>query len=624
MTVGQTYMAKVFQTEKTKIKVLIFGHKEFSHLMSSMLPTGQSETEFKIVDSIVGSVAEAEQQIDKYQPDVVVSGGSNAAYLKASLAIPVLSLTVTNEDVIEAIQRAATVGNNIVLISFDDYSSIVPLLETSLNIKIEQKKYQTSDQAREMFHIASRKKDAVIVGASLVCGLATQANIPSFMFYSSKSCALVIEQAVQQAIIHRSQKKQHALTHWLLNQSKTPIIMTDVSGGSITLNLAARKELNLSPDYEIDLEELIHPQETQRPTDGECSINGNDWWFHQDKVVSGGEIVHVYQLYRKKLDIDLAQIENDNKHQLTYQSKAIGNVMKQVKSFSSSPSNVLINGESGTGKELIARAVYQHSPFSKGHFVALNCSAIPTELFEGELFGHQDGAYTGSRRGGRKGLIEEAKNGVLFLDEISELALDQQAKLLRFLQERRYRPLGSNEERPITLKLVAASNKNLKEMVEKGLFREDLYFRLNVFNINIPPLRMRPEDILCIAQTKLSDFIIAYGSNLEPLNVLNPIKTALTNYSWPGNVRELENILERIIASLHMSGDIESVESSLREIAPELFFEAKLDSQQSLVKNKERELVADAMLKFSGDKQKVAEYLGMSQTTLWRRLKHNN
>lgn len=624
MTSGSIVMTSPFQTEKDKTRVLIFGHKEFSHLMSSMLPTNLTSAEFKIVDSIVGSVAEAEQQIRKYQPDVVVSGGSNAAYLKASLAIPVLSLPVTNDDVIATIQRAATMGSNIVLISFDDYSSIVPLLETSLNIKIEQKIYQTSDQAREVFQVASRKDNVVIVGASLVCGLATQANIPSFMFYSSASCKQVIDDAIEQGNIHRAHKKEHALTHWLLNQSKTPIIMTDPAGDSITFNLAARQELNLTHDYKIDLEELIHPQERQRPTDGECSINGNDWWFHQDKVDSGVEVMHVYQLYKKKLDINLEPVEKNNQHELTYQSKAIDNVLKQVKSFSSSPSNVLINGESGTGKELIARSVHKHSPFSKGQFVALNCSAIPTELFEGELFGHQDGAYTGSRRGGRKGLIEEAKNGVLFLDEISELALDQQAKLLRFLQERRYRPLGSNEEKPVTLKLVAASNKNLKDMVEKGSFREDLYFRLNVFNIHIPALRLRPDDILCIAQNKLSNFIRAYGTDADPELVLNPIKSALTNYSWPGNVRELENILERVVASLHTTGDINLIESSLREIAPELFFEAKFDSQQSLVKNKERELVADAMLKFSGDKQKVAEYLGMSQTTLWRRLKHNN
>ena len=298
--------------------------------------------------------------------------------------------------------------------------------------------------------------------------------------------------------------------------------------------------------------------------------------------------------------------------------------MQQVKVFSSSPSNVLIYGESGTGKELIARAVHEASPFSEGNFVALNCSSIPTELFEGELFGHRDGAFTGAKRGGRKGLIEEAQDGVLFLDEISELALDQQSKLLRFLQERHYRPLGSNEEKLAYLKVVAASNKELKPLVLEGKFREDLFFRLNVFNIHIPPLRDRPEDISSIAEQKLSRFIMSYQSQFTVDEILSEILDSLVSYSWPGNVRELENVLERVIASTQMAEDLTKIKHILREISPELFLDATFNSNQALVRKKELELVIDAMHRFDGDKQQVADYLGLSQTTLWRRLKHIN
>ena len=302
----------------------------------------------------------------------------------------------------------------------------------------------------------------------------------------------------------------------------------------------------------------------------------------------------------------------------------MANVMQQVEFYSSSPSNVLITGESGTGKELVARAIHNNSPFAKGKFVALNCSAIPSELFEGELFGYLDGAFTGSRRGGRKGLIEEAENGVLFLDEISELALDQQTKLLRFLQERVLRRLGGNNEVPINVKLVAASNRQLRDLVGQGDFREDLFFRLNVFNINIPPLRMRAEDILCIAKEKLLNYLMSYKIAFKSDEILNPIATALINYRWPGNVRELENVLERLVASLVVVNELSEIESTLRQIAPELFTEASINSTQGLVRKKELELVAETMLEFNGDKQKVAEYLGMSQTTLWRRLKRLN
>lgn len=610
----------------TPVKVMIFGHKEFSQLVSSVIPEYSDKAQFKIIDAIVGSAAEIQQHINQFNPEVVVSGGVNASYLNSMLDIPVASLDVTESDIIEAVSRAAQVAPKIVLFNFKRTSAVIPLLESSLGITIQEVLYSRPDEARESFHIVSKQKDIAIVGASLVCGLAAQNNVLSFMFYSPESCRNTLREAIELGKANRASKTESALTNWLLNQSKTPIIMTDTDGDSVTLNEAARRELDLSLDYEIDLAELIHPEDAVRPTDGECQINGNDWWFHQDKVDTQNQPMHVYQLYRKKLDAKPADKSKHRDHKLTFESSSLAQVMTHVKSFSTSPSNVLINGESGTGKELVARAIYEASPYSKGKFVALNCSAIPTELFEGELFGHRDGAFTGSKRGGRKGLIEEAQNGVLFLDEISELAMDQQAKLLRFLQERQYRPLGSNEEKPVVLKLVAASNKSLKSLVDKGLFREDLFFRLNVFNIHIPPLRMRPEDILCIAESKLQMFLETYQLNISVTDILAQITTALTNYSWPGNVRELENVLERIVACLHMDNDLTNLDSGLRQIAPELFVEARLDGEAGLVRSKELELVADAMHKFAGDKQKAAEYLGMSQTTLWRRLKriHKN
>jgi propionate catabolism operon transcriptional regulator len=282
------------------------------------------------------------------------------------------------------------------------------------------------------------------------------------------------------------------------------------------------------------------------------------------------------------------------------------------------------HGESGTGKELIAREIYQNSTFNKGNFVALNCSAIPSELFESELFGHRDGAFTGSRKGGRKGLVEEANDGVLFLDEISELAMDQQAKLLRFLQERTYRPLGANEETPVNLKLVAASNKPLKGLVEKGEFREDLYYRLNVFNLFVPPLRLRKPDITTIARYKLTGFLDNYSVDLTADDVLRVLNGHLVGYDWPGNIRELENVLERLVATLAVDTNLSKLNQKLESIAPELFTEPLSSIDDGLVRSKELELVVDAMNKFNGNKTKAAEYLGMSQTTLWRRLKRIN
>jgi propionate catabolism operon transcriptional regulator len=620
-----------YHHQHSLLKILIFGHKEFSQLMASVLPEFAGQAEFKIFDAIVGSISEVQTLIDQYQPDVIVSAGSNAAYLKSSLDIPVLSLVSTDSDIINAVTRASKLSSNINLVNFGEPSSVVALLNSHLNIDLNEACYKTAEQAREIFNVlaANVNKDAppIFVGASLVCGLAAQRGFQSILIYSEASCIATLKQAIAAGQRARTQHIDKALTYWLINQSKTPIILTDPEGDSITLNKAAKVDLNLSLEFEMDLAEIIHPQDESRPNNGECTINNVDWYFHQDTVTYGQRTMFMYQLYRRKqtaLSQGSTPLKSDTKKPLVFASKVMHDLLDKVASFSNSPSNVLIFGESGTGKELIAREIHRNSQYADGRFVALNCSAIPTELFEGELFGYHDGAFTGSRRGGRKGLIEAAQNGVLFLDEISELAIDQQSKLLRFLQERSYRPLGSNKEKPVAIKLVAASNKSLKELVSQGLFREDLYFRLNVFNLDIPPLRMRSEDILKIAGVKLQYFLDSYVLDLDANEVLQSISTELSNYSWPGNVRELENIIERVVATLHMTPDLKTLPKTLRQIAPELFTEANLSASQGLVKHKELALVADAVNKFGGDKQKAAEYLGMSQTTLWRRLKTMN
>lgn len=614
-------MRSIFQHNNALIRVLIFGHKEFSQLVSEVIPEFSEKAQFKIVDQILGSASEIQDTIRDYQPDVVLSGGANAVYLKSCLNIPVVSTQVTDADIIQAIERAAKVTKHVVLINFNTSSPIISLAEKALDIKIQEEIYSRTDQAREIFHIVSRQPDIAVVGASLVCGLASKNNVRSFLFYSAKSCRKSVQEAIEQGRQFRGVKSDHALLEWLRNQSKTPIIMTDKQGESLTLNQAARHDLNLSLDFEIDLQDLIHHQAPNQPSDGECSINGSDWWFHRDEVKGSSDVMYVYQLYRKKPRSESPVKLPGKVQQLSYQSPEIKEVIQQVSSFANSPSNVLIYGESGTGKELIARELHRNGSFSSGNFVALNCSAIPTELFESELFGHKDGAYTGARRGGRKGLIEEAQGGVLFLDEISELALDQQAKLLRFLQERMFRPLGANQEKAVHLKLVAASNKQLKEQVENGSFRQDLFFRLNVFNINIPALRFRKDDVICIANVKLKEFILSYQLPFTVQNILPRIQHALTDYTWPGNVRELENILERLVAYLFTRNTLDGMESALRHVAPELFVDHGLNVKESLVRSKELALVAEAMSQFSGDKQKVAQYLGLSQTTLWRRLK---
>jgi DNA-binding NtrC family response regulator len=223
-------------------------------------------------------------------------------------------------------------------------------------------------------------------------------------------------------------------------------------------------------------------------------------------------------------------------------SRGMQEIFRLLKKVAESESTVLIQGESGTGKELIARAIYHYSPRFNGPFVILNCGAIPANLLESELFGHVKGSFTGAIRD-KKGILEEANGGVIFLDEIGELPLDMQVKMLRALQQREIKRVGDNRTITIDARIIAATNKDLLQEVRKGLFREDLYYRINVFTMKIPPLRERREDIPLL----VNFFLKKAAPAGEPVQVARDARKILLDYPYPGNVRELENIIERAL-----------------------------------------------------------------------------
>src|SRR5688500_14301529 len=219
-------------------------------------------------------------------------------------------------------------------------------------------------------------------------------------------------------------------------------------------------------------------------------------------------------------------------------------VFEMITRVSSSEATVLISGESGTGKELVARAIHEESDRRNGPFVAINCAAVPPTLLESELFGHVRGAFTDAKKG-RDGLFVQAAGGTLFLDEIGELPIEMQPKLLRALQERQVRPVGGNTELPIDVRIIAATNRNLEEDVASSRFREDLFYRINVVTIAVPPLRARDNDILLLAQRFIDECSARVSKKVVGLS--SAAAKRLLDYDWPGNVRELENCMERAV-----------------------------------------------------------------------------
>lgn len=299
-------------------------------------------------------------------------------------------------------------------------------------------------------------------------------------------------------------------------------------------------------------------------------------------------------------------------------SDVITQAIQEAQAVAKSRSTVLLRGESGTGKELFAHGIHVASA-QTGHFVEVNCAAIPKELMESEFFGYEDGAFTGAKRGGQKGKFEIAQNGTLFLDEIGDMSLDLQAKLLRVLQEKEFSPVGSAKKVMLQTKIIAATNRNLEQMIAEGTFRQDLYYRLNIMQIQIPPLRDRLDDIPAIVETILKG-LAADGFYVQ--GIMQNALSALMQYTWPGNVRELHNVLERA-ANLAVDGWI------TRETLP-LFSSEQITvvqprithdkSMASILADKERQLIVEALARNGGNKSKTCKELGYSRTWLYNKM----
>ncbi len=308
--------------------------------------------------------------------------------------------------------------------------------------------------------------------------------------------------------------------------------------------------------------------------------------------------------------------------QLLGKSKAMQRVFELIQKIHSTKTSVLITGESGTGKELVARALHTEGNRAPGPFVAVNCGAIPEELMESELFGHIRGSFTGAV-GDKAGLFKTASGGTLFLDEIGELPLGLQVKILRALQERRIKPVGGTEELEIDVRVVAATNRELEEEVARGAFRADLFYRLNVIELRLPPLRQRREDIPLLAEHFMRRFVADQGKDIT--GIAPAAMKRLEGYDFPGNVRELENIMERAVAlssSTVIDVDVlPEFRASTRPVAdPAVDFPPDGVDLDRLVGDYERTIVNKALERSGGVRKKAASLLGITFRSLRYRL----
>ncbi len=308
------------------------------------------------------------------------------------------------------------------------------------------------------------------------------------------------------------------------------------------------------------------------------------------------------------------------------ESAAMLEVKKMIERAAKVPATVLLRGESGTGKELFANSIHAQSKRSGNNFVRVNCAALSDTLLESELFGYEEGSFTGALKGGKKGLFEEADKGTIFLDEISEISMNTQAKLLRVLQEKEIMKVGSNHPISVDVRIIAATNADLIKAVKEGKFREDLFYRLNILPIVIPPLRDRKEDIPLLIKNFIVKFNDEYGRHIQ--DIADDALYILIHYNWPGNVRELENIVGRSIINMNINERIIQVEH-----LPHLLYSKKQSSQQCVVEKEakltrlsnvidkaESDYIQSVYFRLNKNKTETAKVLGISLRSLYYKM----
>ena len=427
----------------------------------------------------------------------------------------------------------------------------------------------------------------------------------------------------------------------LLNSMNKAVVSIDIKGNIDKYNLKFKETFNIKDDKleRGNIFELLDFIKNTSEKDFEKYKTGIFSYKKNGRNLKGiyniSKIVVKNKLKGYVIDFieNKEAIKNYNKINKDYKitldniigsSDVMAHTKQKALIASKSSSTVLITGESGTGKELFARAIHNHSNRTEHPFVTVNCAAIPDNLLESELFGYEEGAFTGAKKGGKLGKFEIAHKGTIFLDEIGDMSLHLQGKLLRVLQERELDKIGGKSNIFIDVRVVAATNRNLEKMVQNGQFREDLYYRLNVIPISLPSLRDRKEDI-----PFLIDYMIKeYSQKLDKyvIGIDEDVKNALVDYSWPGNVRELQNIIEY---SINMS----SSQILTLDIIPHnikvKYYDDIQDKEEEIktLEDLEKEAIEKAINKFKNykkDKELVANALGISRATLYRKLEKYN
>jgi propionate catabolism operon transcriptional regulator len=584
------------------------------------------------------------------RPDVVVTGGANGAYLKSRIDVPVVLINPTGFDVMHALARARRETSSVALVTHGDTPDEVRRFVAAYGIQVMFASYQSAEDAENCVLDLRDRGVGAVVGPGLVTDLAARAGMTAVFLYSRASVCSAFDTALEVAHATRSEALRRQRLDNLLQHMRDGVVALDAHGRVEAINrrLASVLGIDAADAVGHSLLEIAPDIAAAVPkADGDAlgSVRGVSYVVHRGPLATNGAAAGTVLTFQEsraveRLDRTLRSTQRTQQFSARYkigdligECTSMQRVRTLVQRYAKSNATLLILGESGTGKEMVAQSMHQLSARRDFAFVAVNCGAFPEALLESELFGYEEGAFTGARKGGKAGLVEAAHRGTLFLDEIGEMPLPLQSRLLRVLQEREVVRLGSTEPTRVDIRVIAATHRALTDGIDAGTFRADLYYRLNILNIALPPLRERPADLLPLATELLMQVakreprLRARVRNTDlAAHVLGEISDSLSNYAWPGNVRELQNVIERIAVELADTDESNTSALSigeLRSIAPEIF-KVRIQEEKLTLRERSRDIESDeiraALVLHDGDRDAVCKALGISKTTLWRRL----
>lgn len=571
--------------------------------------------------------------------DVLISRGGTAFYLERNFGLPVVSITTSSFDLIQCCNEAKKICPNIVITSFKPLVGLA-LIEEILEVNITELVIKNLNGHEVEIARLAQEGQYCIVGGGPSVHFAHKYGVPNVFLHTTRDTLReALLRAEELAKLHFEEKRRAGRLKAILDCAYEGILAIDEHGKVDIYNSAAERIFGVEAAKVIGrnvedaipntrLHELLTDRQAQVSefqTVGDVRIVTN-----RVPVQDGDAILGAVATFQEAAKI--SQIEHRLRRELTEQrfsakktfAHILGEstVIKQKKDlarkFAASDLTVFINGPSGTGKELFAQGIHHASKRAPGPFVAINCGALPQSLLESELFGYAEGSFTGAKRKGKAGLFEMAHGGTIFLDEIDAMALDMQGRLLRVLQEREILRIGAEGIIPVNIRVIAASNKPPRDLLTKKMIREDLFYRLNVLYLEIPPLSMRKEDISLLCREFLPAEERAVAAPL-----LAEIMPHLMGYSWPGNIRELLNFTQRLAFFLDDYKQGESALELLQNIAPDLMAEsvepaARGDLRGQMESYEEK--IINQVLENSTTLADAAAQLGMPKTTLWRKL----